>query len=58
VKNKPVLLKDGTLMCPSSTEGDEGWRVHFECTRDFGKTWTKIGRSTMGRKSGLSSPAS
>lgn len=42
VKNKPVLLKDGTLLCPSSTEGS-GWRVHFETTKDWGKTWKKIG---------------
>lgn len=41
VKNKPVLLKNGTLICPSSTEGNGGWRVHFEFTTDFGKTWKK-----------------
>lgn len=49
VKNKPVLLKDGTLLCPSSTEGD-GWRVHFEATKDFGKTWTKIGPINDGKE--------
>lgn len=43
VKNKPVLLKDGTLICGCSTEGDLGWRVHFEYTKDFGKTWKKTG---------------
>ena len=42
VKNKPVLLSDGTLLCGSSTEY-EGWRVHFETTRDFGQTWERIG---------------
>lgn len=41
VKNKPVLLKNGSLICPSSTEGNKGWRVHFEYTNDFGKTWTR-----------------
>lgn len=41
VKNKPVLLSTGTLICPSSTEGKNGWRVHFEYTPDFGKTWTR-----------------
>ena len=40
IKNKPVLLSDGTLLCPSSTE-TQGWRVHFEMTRDFGKTWAR-----------------
>ncbi|MCB9280628.1 MAG: exo-alpha-sialidase [Lewinellaceae bacterium] len=42
VKNKPVLLPNGNLICPSSTEGD-GWRVHFEISPDFGKTWRKVG---------------
>jgi arylsulfatase A-like enzyme/predicted neuraminidase len=42
VKNKPVELADGTIVCPSSSEHD-GWRVHFELTRDFGRTWEVIG---------------
>ena len=42
VKNKPVQLDDGTLLCPSSTEHD-GWRVHFEKSSDGGKTWKVIG---------------
>lgn len=49
VKNKPVLLKNGTLICPSSTEGAGGWRVHFEMTNDFGKTWTKTGPINDGK---------
>ena len=40
VKNKPVLLPDGTLLCGSSTEHD-GWILHVEWTKDFGKTWQK-----------------
>lgn len=42
VKNKPVQLAGGDILCPSSTE-NEGWRVHFELTRDSGKTWEVIG---------------
>lgn len=42
VKNKPVLLSNGNLFCPSSTEGN-GWKVHFEVTKDNGKTWRVIG---------------
>jgi predicted neuraminidase len=34
VKNKPITLPDGTLLCPASTERD-GWRVHLELTRDW-----------------------
>lgn len=40
IKNKPIQLEDGTILCGSSTEHD-GWRVHFERTTDLGKTWTK-----------------
>ncbi len=39
IKNKPVLI-DGVLVCPSSTEKN-GWKVHFEYTKDEGRTWTK-----------------
>ncbi|MCA9059438.1 MAG: exo-alpha-sialidase, partial [Planctomycetaceae bacterium] len=42
VKNKPIQLADGTIICPSSSEHD-GWRVHFEVTRDLGKTWQVVG---------------
>jgi predicted neuraminidase len=40
IKDKPVQLRDGTLLCPSSTE-DAGWRVHFERTADLGATWSR-----------------
>ncbi|MCH2212444.1 MAG: exo-alpha-sialidase [Fuerstiella sp.] len=40
VRNKPILLNDGTLLCGSSTEYD-GWRVHFEFTQDHGATWQR-----------------
>jgi predicted neuraminidase len=39
IKNKPVQLPDGDLLSPTSTE-DDGWRVHFERSRDGGATWT------------------
>jgi predicted neuraminidase len=38
IKNKPVLLADGRLLCGTSTE-DHGWRVYMEMTKDAGKTW-------------------
>ncbi len=40
IKNKPVLLENGELICPSSTEND-GWRVHMEFTTDLGQTWER-----------------
>ena len=51
IKNKPVLLAGGTWLCPSSTEGGEaGWQVHFELTRDAGRTWEIIGPVEKGNK--------
>jgi predicted neuraminidase len=38
IKDKPVELKNGDILCGSSTE-DKGWRIHFERTADRGKTW-------------------
>jgi predicted neuraminidase len=49
IKNKPVLLKDGTLLSPVSTEG-KAWQVHFEASHDFGKTWTMIGPISDGKE--------
>ena len=42
IKNKPIQLEDGSILCPTSTE-DNGWRVHFERTEDLGRTWEVIG---------------
>lgn len=42
IKNKPVQLADGTILCPTSTESHEKrsrWQVHFESSRDGGATW-------------------
>lgn len=44
IKNKPLLLPDGSLLCGSSVEiasTPERWSVHFETCRDHGRTWTK-----------------
>lgn len=45
IKNKPVRLPDGTLLSPSSSEstGDPSkWRVHFELSKDNGKSWSIV----------------
>jgi len=47
IKNKPELIGN-TLVCPSSTEKN-GWKVHFEMTADWGKTWTKTGPINDGK---------
>ena len=49
IKNKPVQLANGDILCGSSTEGD-GWRVHFERTTDFGATWTSSGPVNDGKR--------
>ena len=48
VKNKPVLLDNGILICPSSTEG-MGWKIHFELTNDLGNTWKMVGPINDGK---------
>ncbi len=49
VKNKPIQLSDGSILCPSSSE-QKGWRVHFERTTDLGKTWEVIGPINVGKE--------
>ena len=40
IKNKPIALPDGSLLCPSSAEDEKlGWRVFLERTPDLGRTW-------------------
>ena len=55
IKNKPVLLANGVLLCPSSTE-DNGWRVHFEFTRDLGQTWDRTAPINDGKEYGVIQP--
>jgi predicted neuraminidase len=55
IKNKPVELSNGDLLCPSSTE-DKGWRVHFERTTDFGKTWQRTEAINDGREFSVIQP--
>lgn len=44
IKNKPVQLANGDLLCPTSNETDEKpskWAIYFERTSDLGKTWSR-----------------
>lgn len=47
VKNRPEMIGD-ELFCPSSTEVG-GWKIHFEVTKDNGKTWRYIGPINNGQ---------
>lgn len=42
IKNKPVILSDGSWLSPSSTEQADGggWKLHFEWSSDAGRSWT------------------
>lgn len=45
VKNKPLRLADGQLLCPTSSEHD-GWRVHFEILKsrdEKRESWLRVG---------------
>lgn len=44
IKNKPITLASGELLCPTSEETSQSpsrWTVHFERTGDFGITWSR-----------------
>jgi predicted neuraminidase len=44
VKDKPIQLADGSLLCGSSREPDRNnWQVYFEITPDLGQTWRTTG---------------
>jgi len=55
VKNKPIMLADGTLLCGSSTE-HAGWRVHFERTADLARSWEFIPAINDGKEFGAIQP--
>ena len=55
IKNKPVQLKDGSLLCPSSTE-NAGWQVYMERTPDLGKSWQRTGPLNDSKEFGAIQP--
>jgi predicted neuraminidase len=55
IKNKPILLADGRLLCGSSTE-DHGWRVHMEWTRGDATVWERTGVLCDGVSQGAIQP--
>jgi predicted neuraminidase len=57
IKNKPVQLANGDILSPSSSEGSNGWRVHFERSADGGQTWTTSGPVNDGKTIGAIQPS-
>jgi len=50
IKNKPVELKDGTILCPSSVEFNENrWKVFIERTDEKLTSWTSTPVDTVSR---------
>ncbi len=56
IKNKPIELSGGIILCPSSTE-HQGWQVHFERTPDRGATWEATPPVNDGRTLGAIQPS-
>ncbi|MSU73373.1 MAG: hypothetical protein EXS43_13715 [Opitutus sp.] len=60
VKNKPVLLPDGSILSGSSIELPSAlggtWRVHFERSTNSGRSWQYIGPVNDGLKIGAIQP--
>jgi alpha-L-fucosidase len=44
VRNKPIQLADGDILCPSSTESldEKKWKVHMEITDSKLRKWQKV----------------
>jgi predicted neuraminidase len=56
IKNKPVELPCGTLLCPSSCERTR-WRVHIERCSDHGAAWRRGAALNDGRDFAAIQPA-
>ena len=56
IKNKPVQLANGDILCPTSSE-HVGWRVHFERSSDGGATWSKTDAVNDGKTIGAIQPS-
>jgi len=56
VKNKPIQLPNGDLLCGTSSE-HAGWRVHFERSSDLGQTWKATAPVNDGKQIGAIQPS-
>ena len=56
IKNKPIQLANGTILCPTSGEAT-GWRVFIQRTTDLGETWQSMGPLNDGVKCAAIQPS-
>jgi predicted neuraminidase len=56
IKNKPIQLSNGDLLCGSSSE-HEGWRLHMERTPDLGGMWRRTEALNDGKTFAAIQPA-
>src|SRR6266852_3870966 len=47
IKDKPLVLHDGTIVSGTSVESYSSWAAWIDRSTDNGKTWTKIGPITV-----------
>jgi predicted neuraminidase len=47
IKDKPLVLPDGTIISGTSVESYTSWAVWIDRSTDNGKTWTKFGPITV-----------
>jgi predicted neuraminidase len=51
VRNKPIVLSDGTWLAPASDEKQEVWNAFVDVSHDAGKTWTRSSFLELNRDS-------
>ncbi|MCR4622884.1 MAG: exo-alpha-sialidase [Clostridiales bacterium] len=49
VKNKPIRLKNGTILAPASVESADCWEAFTDVSEDGGRTWEKSAPVPMRR---------
>ena len=59
IKNKPIELSSGEILCPTSTESPttDLWQVHMETTSDNGFTWRRTNALNDGIAFGAIQPS-
>jgi len=59
IKNKPIQLVSGRILCASSTEdpNTDAWKVHMESTDDLGLTWRRTQELNDGKTFGAIQPS-